>query len=101
MPVIKQEICFLEVPDIVTIASQRTFCAGFLNKTKSVCSGEAGGGFCNFDFELGLFNIKGIVSASLMDSFGCNRAVYAVYTHVVKYLDWINIERYAKKNKTM
>lgn len=91
VPIIERGDCFLDVPELAKIASRRTFCAGFVDQSKSVCPGDSGSGLVTFVREFGRYEVKGIVSSSLRDSTGtCNTEIYALYTNVAKFVDWIN-----------
>lgn len=84
-----QENCFLAVPRLVFIASDRTFCAGYIDQTKSICTGDSGGGFYSHNWNTGLFTLNGIISSSLMNNQSCNTETYSLFTDVKKYVDWI------------
>jgi secreted trypsin-like serine protease len=96
VPVVNNSHCFL-TNDIVYPSSNRTFCAGFVNESKSACSGDSAGGFYLKDSSTKLFNLQGIVSASANDpdltrNRGCDVNVYSLYTNVAKFIDWIRSE---------
>ena len=84
-----QENCFLAVPRLTFIATDRTFCAGYLDQTKSICTGDSGGGFYSYSWNTGLFTLNGIISSSLMNGQNCDTEVYSLFTDVKKYVDWI------------
>ena len=92
MPIISTKHCFMDVPQLAFIGSKRTFCAGYLNQSASVCSGDGGSGFYTYDKISGLFNITGIVSSSLMTSSSCNKEVYSIFTDVIEFMDWVKAE---------
>jgi secreted trypsin-like serine protease len=94
LPAVNQLHCFLTVKKLVLPSSNRTFCAGFVNESKSACSGDSGGGFYLLDSSTKRFNLRGIVSAALDDpnrnrDRGCDVNVYSLYTNVAKFIDWI------------
>ena len=94
-----QENCFLSVPQLAFIASDRTFCAGFLNQSKSICPGDSGSGFYSFNQTTGLFSIEGIISSSLMNNQSCNTEIYSLFTDVKKFSTWIkHKERESSRN---
>lgn len=90
MPVLKADNCYTNVPDLAKIATVQMFCAGFINQAKGVCLGDSGGGFYINDDKSLLWNIRGIVSSSLIDrTFGCDVNKPALYTNVGRFVDWI------------
>lgn len=92
MPIISYRDCFLTTHELAAIASNRTFCAGFSNQSKSICTGDAGAGFYSFDQDSGLTSVKGMASASLKKRGSCNKEFYAIYTKVVDFMEWIKQE---------
>jgi transmembrane protease serine 5 len=85
--------CFKDVKKLEISSSHRTFCAGFVNKSKSACSGNSGSGFYLLDSSTKLFNLQGIVSFSAYNrdqpTRGCD---ISAYTNVAKFIDWIRSE---------
>lgn len=80
------EECFLEEKALIDISSLDTFCAGLRNGS-GVCFGDSGGGlFIKVD---GIFYLKGIVSSSLTTEGGCDVSRNAIYTNVLKFLNFI------------
>ena len=99
LPIIERGDCFLDVPELAKIASRRTFCAGFVGQSKSVCPGDSGSGLFTFVRNVGLYEVKGIVSSSLRDTTGtCNTEIYALYTNVAKFVDWIHEQTVEEKS---
>jgi secreted trypsin-like serine protease len=95
VPAVNNSHCFLAVKKFDTISSFRTFCAGYINESKSVCSGDGGGGFYLFDSMTKRFNLQGIVSATKYDHYrnrNCDINIYTIYTNVAKFIDWIRSE---------
>jgi hypothetical protein len=88
VPIIQDNLkCFYENYKLAKIASDTSFCAG--KEGIAVCSGDSGSGL---SIEVnGISYLKGIVSSSLIDKekTGCYKENYAIYTNVMKYLDWI------------
>lgn len=90
VPAVSQAHCFLTVKKLLVPSSNRTFCAGFVNQSKSPCRGDSGGGFYLLDSSTKLFNLQGIVSASGSDLYrGCDVNIYTIYTNVARFIDWI------------
>lgn len=87
--IVSNSVCFLRVPNLVYIASNRTFCSGLVNRSKSLCAGDSGSGFVAVDQNFEHYEVKGIVSSSLLTPFGCNTEVYSLFTDVTKFVDWI------------
>jgi HGF/MSP/plasminogen-like protein len=81
--------CIKAVRKVETPSSNRNFCAGFVNESKSAC----GGGFYLLDSSTKGFSLQGIVSASAKGrehpTHGCD---INVYTNVAKFIDWIRSE---------
>lgn len=80
------EQCFFNTKALLDLSSFRTFCAGLRNGS-GVCFGDSGGGlFINVDDN---YYLKGIVSSSLIKDGGCDISKNAVFTNVIKFIDWI------------
>lgn len=88
VPLWTNEDCFLESPAIIALASRRTFCAGSRDGS-GVCNGDSGGGL--FVKSGDVFYLKGIVSASLIKDSQCDVSNFALYTNVIKFIDWIDV----------
>lgn len=85
-PIITNEDCILENKAFLELSSHRTFCAGLRNGS-GICYGDSGSGlFIKVD---GVHYLKGIVSNSLFDYYGCDVYSNAIYTNVFKFTDWI------------
>lgn len=101
LPAVDQSYCFATFPALYDISTSRTFCAGFVNKQKSACSGDSGCGFYLFNPSTELFELKGIVSASLVDPVafdrGCNINAFSIFTNVAKFAKWIGMKIEEKK----
>jgi secreted trypsin-like serine protease len=95
-PAVSQSHCVFTVRKLFAISSLRTFCAGFVGESKSVCSGDSGGGFYLRDLLTNNFNLRGIVSSAAYDpdqlTRGCDVNVYSIYTNVARFIDWIRNE---------
>lgn len=80
------EECFLTQRPLLDLSSFRTFCAGLQNGS-GVCFGDSGSGL--FIKVNQVHYLKGIVSSSLVKDQLCDVSKNAVYTNVLKYMDWI------------
>jgi secreted trypsin-like serine protease len=90
LPAVTQAQCFEADSRLRELSSNRTFCAGFVNQSKSICKGDSGGGFYQLDRSMESQILAGIVSGSPNDpSGGCNINIYAVFTDVSKFVWWI------------
>jgi secreted trypsin-like serine protease len=90
LPAVTRDQCAEADKDLDVASSDRTFCAGFLNQNKSACKGDSGGGFYLYDNSKRIFNLAGIVSASLNDPAGdCRVDIFSIFTDVTKYIEWI------------
>jgi secreted trypsin-like serine protease len=91
LPAVTNEQCTDADDRFDDLISGRTFCAGFVNQGKSVCQGDGGGGFWQFDKTTRRFNLAGIISGTLYNPLNeCNINTYSVFTDVAKFVDWIN-----------
>lgn len=92
IPAVSKPQCFADVPDLAYFSSNRTFCAGFIKKSKSTCAGDDGGGFYLEDTSARRFILAGVTSASLdADGLGtCETEAYTLFTNVARFVDWIN-----------
>lgn len=89
-PVVADDTCFKNAPEIKSFASNRTFCGGYFNQSKATCVGDSGGGFMLQDPATKQFTLAGIISSSVYEfNLGCNIEVYSLLTNVVKFDDWI------------
>jgi secreted trypsin-like serine protease len=77
--------CYHKNHLLATIGSEKTFCAG--KEGVGVCLGDSGHGLF-IEIE-NVFYLKGVVSSSLSDPSGCYTKNFAIYTNVMKYLEWI------------
>lgn len=85
------EECLLKKRVIHQLASNRTFSANNQN-VSGTCTGDSGGGlFIKVD---GIFYLKGLLSAGIVDPFGeCSPASdiseYSIYTNIQKLAGWM------------
>lgn len=90
VPAVNKSHCLASVPGIEFYASDRTFCGGYLNQSKSTCIGDSGGGFYLRSSSSHRFNLAGIISSSMADFYkGCDNEVYSLFTNVAKFVEWI------------
>lgn len=88
VPIHANEHCFFDHPDLLRIASPRTFCAGNGDGT-GVCNGDSGGGLLVLHQDQ--YYLKGIVSASVVNTHRmCDVTKYAIFTNVFKYTKWMD-----------
>jgi secreted trypsin-like serine protease len=79
-PIRKSDDCYNEFPELLNIASHKTFCGGFANGT-GVCTGDSGGGLTVIEDDV--HYLRGIVSASLHGTdYGCDVQSYSIFTDV-------------------
>ena len=88
-PIVSAKECFNDFPKLAEITSMQSFCAGYRDQTKSVCSGDSGGGLFSIHSESGRYYVKGIVSAALLEDKTCNKEVYSIFTDVASFSKWI------------
>lgn len=86
IPFQSQEECFIKEPELASLGSNRTFCAGAADGT-GVCLGDSGGGL--FIYANNVVYLRGIVSSSLIKNGACDVNNYAIFTNVLKYTSWI------------
>lgn len=83
---VTNEYCFLHRTELISLSSNRTFCAG--GEGAGPCNGDSGGGFFTKVGEA--WYLRGIVSSSVVDNDGrCDVNQFAVFTNVVKYTPWV------------
>jgi secreted trypsin-like serine protease len=91
IPVQSDAKCFMKYPQIAEIASSDTFCGGYENQGKGPCLGDSGGGLFFHDFTSSSWNVRGIISASILDNNrNCDLNKYQLYTNVARFIDWID-----------
>lgn len=99
-PIHNNRDCFADNENLILFSSGRTFCGG-TGKGIGVCLGDSGSGLIVFNRDS--FYLRGVVSSSLIGGpFGCDVNAYAIFTDVLKFVDWINeipIDRFAVNNK--
>ncbi|CAO1385621.1 unnamed protein product [Diamesa hyperborea] len=87
VPIVSNEVCFLEQPELSIISSVRTFCGGARDSIRGPCFGDSGSGF--FVKSNRKYYLRGLVSSSLTIGQQCDTSSYAVYTNILKFTDWI------------
>ena len=91
LPVVSQTEFFRASKDLQATASNRTFCAGFIDQSTAVCVGDSGSGFYRFVESNRRYELAGIVSASVKDPFRlCEIELYSLFTNVAKFISWID-----------
>ncbi|KAL0106781.1 hypothetical protein PUN28_015379 [Cardiocondyla obscurior] len=89
MPIVSQETCHWSYQGFVSLTSNRTFCAGSQNGT-GPCNGDSGSGLVLFDSITGRYQLRGVVSRSVLGNEPlCDLTKYIVFVDVAKYLFWI------------
>lgn len=85
-PIEMNEDCFLGIPSLESFSSGQTFCASI----QSVNGFYFGKSASQFFFKIGRkYYLKGFVSTSVIDG-DKERTMYAVYTDILKYKQWID-----------
>lgn len=87
-PIRTSEDCYHEFPNLLNIASHRTFCGGFANGTGS-CTGDSGGGLTIVSY--GRHFLRGVISASLYaQEYGCDVNSYSIFTDMRFFIPFVN-----------
>ena len=85
--------CYRQENALAKIGSETSFCAG--DPGVKVCKGDSGSGL--FVLIDSTYYLKGIVSASqFKETTGCSPKNLAVYTDVLKYIDFIGVDVHSK-----
>lgn len=88
VPVIEGGSCFIQFYRLAKYASNKVFCAGFVNQRKGTSDGDSGGGFYSLDRLT--WTVRGIISGGLItENRQCDVNAYTLYTDVAKFFDWI------------
>ncbi|CAG9811207.1 unnamed protein product [Chironomus riparius] len=99
-PIHSNSDCLHKYEDLALLSSGRTFCGGS-GTGVGVCRGDSGGGLIVTDGSA--YYLRGVVSSSLIGGpYGCDVDIYAVFTDVTKFVDWINgipTDRFAVRRK--
>ncbi|CAG9807115.1 unnamed protein product [Chironomus riparius] len=69
------------------LLSNRMICGGLADGT-GPCFGDGGTGM--IVAKNGVYYLRGITSATLINAKGCNNDAYSVFTDVLKFWDWMN-----------
>lgn len=83
IPILSDRECLRKNPGLLPLLSDDSFCAG--KEGAGVCKGDSGSGY--YVQESGKFYLRGIVSSST--DTPCSQSYTAVYSDVLKYLDFI------------
>lgn len=90
VPAINSSYCYSTFPKLAVHTSVTAFCGGYEDKRKGPCIGDSGGGFYMKDSSTNSWNVRGIVSASLVDmQFGCDVNKFSLFTNVARFIEWI------------
>ncbi|KAL7014091.1 hypothetical protein ACKWTF_015737 [Chironomus riparius] len=99
-PIHSNSDCFKAFEDLALLSSGRTFCGGS-GRGVGVCNGDSGSGLIVTDGSS--YYLRGVVSSSLLNANrGCDVNIYAIFTDILKYIDWINgikIDRFSVRIK--
>lgn len=91
IPAVNSSHCYTTFSVLSTVSSNRAFCGGYENEGRSPCLGDSGGGFYLYDKVTSSWNVREIISASLVDfDLGCDINKYSLYTNVARFIAWIN-----------
>lgn len=95
VPAVNSSHCYTKFHILGKISSNRAFCGGFDNQGKAPCLGDSGSGFYLKDTSASSWNVRGIVSASIIDfDYGCDINKYSLYTNVARFVPWIlNVQK--------
>lgn len=90
IPAINSSHCYTTFYILGSFSSNRAFCGGYENQGKAPCLGDSGGGFYFQDSLSKSWNVRGIVSAAMVDfDRGCDINKFSIYTNVARFVDWI------------
>jgi secreted trypsin-like serine protease len=90
IPAVNSSHCYTTFTILAAVSSNRAFCGGYENSGKSPCLGDSGGGFYQFDPFSSVWNVRGIVSASIYNfDYGCDINKFSIYTNVARFTQWI------------
>jgi secreted trypsin-like serine protease len=91
IPAVNSSHCYTTFTLLSAVSSNRAFCGGYENEGRSPCLGDSGSGFYVLDPVSASWNVRGIVSASLVDlDYGCDVNKFSLYTNVARFTSWIN-----------
>lgn len=95
VPAVNSSHCYTTFYVLGAISSNGAFCAGFANQAKAPCRGDSGSGFLLKDTSTSSWNVRGIVSASIIDfDHGCDINKFSLYTNVARFVPWIlNVQK--------
>lgn len=90
VPAINSSYCYSTFPQLAVHTSVTLFCGGYEDMRKGPCIGDSGGGFYMKDSSTNSWNVRGIVSGSLVDmQFGCDVNKFSLFTNVARFIEWI------------
>jgi hypothetical protein len=82
------EDCFLKNHRFALISSKNTFCAG-KNMHSGPCRGDSGSGMFTRSRDGSTWFLRGLVSASFLTNGNCDISQDAIFTNVLKFVNWI------------
>ncbi|XP_025987196.1 serine protease gd isoform X2 [Solenopsis invicta] len=87
--IVNKEECAQADTRFNQLISERTFCAGFRNEI-DLCNVDSGSGLMLFDSITGRYELRGIVSRTIVGNLKSSCTLrYVVYVDVAKYMPWI------------
>jgi secreted trypsin-like serine protease len=90
IPIVNSSFCLSRFPSLAKLASVSSFCGGYDSEGKAPCRGDSGAGLYMNNSTTEQWTVRGIVSSSLLDKTRqCDINVFQVYTHVARFVDWI------------
>lgn len=91
VPAVNASHCYTTFYLLGSVSSNRAFCGGYDHQGRAPCLGDSGGGFYLLDPAARTWNVRGIVSASIIDfDIGCDINTYSIYTNVATFVQWID-----------
>jgi secreted trypsin-like serine protease len=90
VPAVNTSYCIVSAPKLSFIFSIGSFCAGYKDEEKGTCIGDSGSGFYMLDSSTDAWNVRGIISGSLIDqNHRCDINNFQLFTNVARFIDWI------------
>lgn len=95
LPILGDRDCLKRAPGLLSIISHDLFCAG--KERAGVCQGDSGSGF--YIEVNGTVFLRGIVSSSSLTTSSCSEANNALYSDILKNIDFLAKVRFWKNSK--
>lgn len=93
VPAVNSSHCYTTFYILGAVSSNRAFCGGYEYQGRAPCLGDSGGGFYLLDRSTSAWNVRGVISASILDfDNGCDINTFSIYTNVARFVDWIRSE---------